>query len=65
MRQAHTLKLQAAEQAAAAAHYCHLSAIEAARGKRDMAFFCLEMAALHRRVYVAKRAALARAQVGV
>ena len=43
-------------------YYCSQSRADAARGKRDMAFWCLDMAARHRRHYTVTRAAIAKAK---
>ena len=40
-------------------YYCEQSHADAARGKRHMAFWCLDMAAQHRRHYAVTRAAIA------
>jgi hypothetical protein len=50
--------LEASRHQVAAVNYCEQSRIDAARGKRDMAFWCLDMAARHRRRYVNARLAL-------
>lgn len=42
-------------------NYCDQSRADASRGKRHMAFWCLDMAALHRRRYAVARAAIAKA----
>lgn len=51
---------EAARHQLAAMNYCEQSKADAARGKRHMAFWCLDMAASHRRRYVLARAAIAK-----
>jgi len=53
-----TLIKEAARHLAAFLYYCDQARKDAARGKRGMAFWCLEMAANHRRRYAAARAAI-------
>lgn len=53
---------EAARHQLAVMNYCDQSKADAARGKRHMAFWCLDMAASHRRRYVAARAAIAKAE---
>jgi hypothetical protein len=47
---------EAARHLAAFLYYCDQSQVDAERGKRHMSFWCLEMAANHRRRYAAARA---------
>jgi hypothetical protein len=53
---------EAARQSAAVLNYCDQARADAERGKRHMAFWCLDMAAQHRRRYIAARAAIAEAE---
>jgi hypothetical protein len=50
--------MEASRHQVAAVNYCEQSRIDANRGKRGMAFWCLDMAARHRRRYVNARLAL-------
>lgn len=52
---------EASRHQVAVVNYCEQAHADAGRGKRHMAFWCLDMAALHRRHYAAARAAIARA----
>jgi hypothetical protein len=47
--------IEAARHAVAVCNYLEQARIDAARGKRHMAFWCMDMAANHRRRYVAAR----------
>lgn len=53
---------EAARHQVAVLNYCDQSKADAARGNRAMSFWCLDMAASHRRRYVQARAAIAKAQ---
>ena len=55
------LIVEASRHQVAVINYCEQSRADAERGKRHMAFWCLEMAAAHRRHYVESRAAIAKA----
>jgi hypothetical protein len=50
--------LEASRHQVAVINYCEQARIDANRGKRDMAFWCLDMAARHRRHYIKARSAL-------
>jgi hypothetical protein len=47
---------EAARHQALVLYYCDQARADAQRGKRHMAFWCLEMAASHRRRYASTRA---------
>ena len=57
----HTPILEASRHQVAVINYCEQASKDAARGKRHMAFWCLDMAAAHRRHYIVARAAIAKA----
>jgi hypothetical protein len=54
--------VEAARHAASVVNYIEQAAIDAERGKRHMAFWCLDMAARHRQHYAAERAAIKQAE---
>jgi hypothetical protein len=49
---------EAARHLASFLNYCDQSRVDASLGKRNMAFWCLEMASTHRRKYAILRAAI-------
>jgi hypothetical protein len=60
MNTKHTHMVEAARHAASVVNYIEQAGIDAKRGKRHMAFWCLDMAARHRLRYIAERAAIKR-----
>jgi hypothetical protein len=52
---------EAARHQALVLYYCDQARADARRGKRDMAFWCLRMAANHRRRYITTRSAITNA----
>ena len=52
---------EAARHSAAVLYYLEQSHVDVKQGKRDMAFWSLEMAANHRRRYISTRIAIANA----
>jgi hypothetical protein len=55
---------EASRHSVAVVNYCEQAQADVRRGKRHMAFWCLDMAAKHRRRYIAARAALAKTEAG-
>lgn len=55
---------EASRHQVAVINYCEQAAADSSRGKRHMAFWCLDMAATHRRRYAEARAAIAKATGG-
>lgn len=55
------LMLEASRHQVAVINYCEQARADSERGKRHMAFWCLDMAARHRRRYLEARAAISKA----